>query len=64
MIFLVATEIFNSVYEAAQGPYHDVYYSAIRFQGNADLIRNKVSLLFPYRVLNLFLLSMIYSLRL
>ncbi|KAF4161944.1 hypothetical protein CNMCM6936_002822 [Aspergillus lentulus] len=35
-----AEEMFNSVYEAAQGPCHDAYCSAVGFQGNADLVGN------------------------
>ncbi|GFF81225.1 hypothetical protein IFM47457_05399 [Aspergillus lentulus] len=35
-----AEEMFNSVYEAAQGPCHDAYCGAVGFQGNADLVGN------------------------
>jgi hypothetical protein len=42
-----AEEMFNGVYDAAQGVCHDAFCAAIGFQGNADLVGNGVSSPFP-----------------
>jgi hypothetical protein len=42
-----AEEMFNSVYEAAQGVYHTAYCGAVGFQDNADLVGKGVRFLFP-----------------
>ncbi|GFF37101.1 hypothetical protein IFM58399_04780 [Aspergillus lentulus] len=55
-----AEEMFNSVYEAAQGPCHDAYCGAVGFQGNADLVGNGVMIAYIIEaaLVSLFLVAM------
>ncbi|GAQ05485.1 hypothetical protein ALT_2806 [Aspergillus lentulus] len=55
-----AEEMFNSVYEAAQGPCHDAYCGAVGFQGNADLVGNGVMIAYIIEaaLVSLFLAAM------
>ncbi|PKX90420.1 uncharacterized protein P174DRAFT_507136 [Aspergillus novofumigatus IBT 16806] len=54
-----AGEMFNSVYEAAQGACHDAYCGAVGFQGNADLVGNGVMIayLIEAALVSLFLVA-------